>query len=94
LTSTTARCPSGKWANSYCGDRTFSSGTGAFPRPLEDGAAASEKELIAFTRERLAHFKCPTRVEFVAELPRNATGKILKTTLRTLFGGQESAVLR
>jgi fatty-acyl-CoA synthase len=61
---------------------------------LEDGAAASEKELIAFTRERLAHFKCPTRVEFVAELPRNATGKILKSTLRTLFGGQESAVLR
>jgi acyl-CoA synthetase (AMP-forming)/AMP-acid ligase II len=61
---------------------------------LEDGAATSEIELIAFTRERLAHFKCPTRVEFVAELPRNATGKILKTTLRTLFGGQESAVLR
>ena len=54
----------------------------------------STEELIAFARERLAHFKCPTRVEFVAELPRNATGKILKTTLRTLFGGQESAVHR
>ena len=39
-------------------------------------------ELIAFSRERLAHYKCPTSVDFVDVLPRNATGKILKRELR------------
>ena len=34
---------------------------------------------MAWCRERLAHFKCPRDVHFVAELPRNATGKLLKT---------------
>jgi fatty-acyl-CoA synthase len=43
-------------------------------------------------RERLAQFKCPTRVEYVAELPRNATGKVLKTTLRRDYGGEETSV--
>ena len=51
-------------------------------------------ELIAFARERLAHFKCPTRVEVVDELPRNATGKVLKTTLRSTYGTAASAVTR
>ena len=58
-----------------------------------DGAATSA-ELIAFARERLAHFKCPTRVELVDELPRNATGKVLKTTLRSTYGPASSAVTR
>ncbi len=44
-------------------------------------------ELIAWTRERLAKFKCPTRVEVVAELPRTATGKVLKRDLRVTFTG-------
>jgi fatty-acyl-CoA synthase len=39
-------------------------------------------ELIAYTRARLAHFKCPTRVELVGELPRTPTGKLLKHVLR------------
>jgi acyl-CoA synthetase (AMP-forming)/AMP-acid ligase II len=60
---------------------------------LED-ADASAEELIAYTRERLAHFKCPTRVEVVDELPRNATGKVLKTVLRAQHGGGEQAVHR
>jgi acyl-CoA synthetase (AMP-forming)/AMP-acid ligase II len=47
-----------------------------------DGAAPSEAELIAFTRERLAHYKCPTSVVFVAALPQNASGKILKKEMR------------
>jgi fatty-acyl-CoA synthase len=51
-------------------------------------------DLIGYSRERLAHFKCPTRVEYVPELPRNATGKVLKTTLRKEYGGQETAVQR
>jgi acyl-CoA synthetase (AMP-forming)/AMP-acid ligase II len=39
-------------------------------------------EIIAWCRDRLAHFKCPRRVESVEALPRNATGKVLKTQLR------------
>ncbi len=56
--------------------------------------AVEPTELIAFARERLAHFKCPTRVEFVDDLPRNATGKVLKTTLRGTYGPASSAVTR
>jgi len=46
--------------------------------------APSEAALIAFTRERLAHYKCPTSVVFVPSLPRNASGKLLKRDLRLL----------
>ncbi|MGH8635139.1 MAG: AMP-binding enzyme, partial [Burkholderiales bacterium] len=48
---------------------------------LKSGAAATEAELIAYARERLAHFKAPKRVVF-GELPRNATGKMQKFVLR------------
>jgi long-chain acyl-CoA synthetase len=46
------------------------------------GTPPSAAELIAWTRDRLAHFKCPTAIEFVAELPRNPSGKVLKRDLR------------
>ncbi|MEV8035290.1 acyl-CoA synthetase [Streptomyces sp. NPDC086182] len=46
----------------------------------------TEDELIAHAREKLAHFKAPKRVLFVDELPRNASGKILKRELRDRFG--------
>jgi acyl-CoA synthetase (AMP-forming)/AMP-acid ligase II len=49
---------------------------------LREGAQASEQELIAFARERLAHFKAPQGVTFVDELPKTATGKIQKFVLR------------
>jgi len=49
---------------------------------LLPGGAATEEELIAFVRERLAHFKAPRGVTFVAELPKTATGKIQKYVLR------------
>ncbi len=39
-------------------------------------------DIIAFCRRHLAGYKCPRTVDFVPELPRNASGKILKTTLR------------
>ncbi len=61
---------------------------------LEDGAQVTGDDLIGYARERLAHFKCPTRVEYVPELPRNATGKVLKTTLRKEYGGEETSVQR
>jgi len=42
-----------------------------------------EKEaLIAWTKERIAHYKYPRHIEFIAALPMNATGKILKRELR------------
>jgi fatty-acyl-CoA synthase len=49
---------------------------------LKAGASATEAELIAFTRDRLAHFKAPHGVSFVTELPKTATGKIQKYVLR------------
>ena len=42
----------------------------------------TDHELMAFSRERLAHFKCPTSVDWTEVLPRNPSGKILKTELR------------
>jgi len=50
-----------------------------------EGTAPTEQEIIAFTRDRLAHFKCPTKVVFVDALPRNATGKVLKRILRERY---------
>jgi fatty-acyl-CoA synthase len=49
---------------------------------LKAGATATADEIRAFTRERLAHFKCPHSVTFVTELPKTATGKIQKFVLR------------
>jgi fatty-acyl-CoA synthase len=48
---------------------------------LKAGADASEEELVAWARERLAHFKAPKRIRF-GELPKNATGKVQKFMLR------------
>jgi fatty-acyl-CoA synthase len=50
---------------------------------LRDGEQASEEEIIAFARDRLAHFKAPHAVSFVTELPKTATGKIQKFVLRS-----------
>ncbi|MFA5565961.1 MAG: AMP-binding protein [Acidimicrobiia bacterium] len=47
-------------------------------QPCDELAA----ELIAFVRERLAHYKCPRRVEFRDELPRHDNGKLYKRLLR------------
>ncbi|HLI43514.1 MAG TPA: AMP-binding protein [Acidimicrobiales bacterium] len=49
---------------------------------LRPDASATGEELIAHCREVLAHFKCPTSVEFRTELPRTATGKLQKFKLR------------
>ncbi|WP_235735206.1 AMP-binding enzyme [Nocardioides alcanivorans] len=52
-----------------------------------------EEELLAWSRDRLAGFKCPRSVELVTELPRNATGKVLKRVLRERhWQGRERAV--
>ena len=49
---------------------------------LRPGHAVAERALIDFCRSRLAHFKCPTSVEFRDALSRTATGKLQKFKLR------------
>jgi long-chain acyl-CoA synthetase len=49
---------------------------------LRPGGRATEEELIALCRDRLAKYKTPKWVTFVGELPKNAVGKILKKELR------------
>ena len=47
-----------------------------------EGSTLTEQDVLDFCREHLANFKRPRTVEFVASLPRNASGKVLKTELR------------
>ena len=57
---------------------------------MKDGAdAVTEGDVIAFCRQRLAHFKCPRRVVF-CEVPKTATGKIQKFKLRQQAGSREA----
>ena len=53
---------------------------------LKDGAQVTSEEIIAFCREHLANYKVPASIEFVEELPKSATGKILKRVLRDQAG--------
>jgi acyl-CoA synthetase (AMP-forming)/AMP-acid ligase II len=50
-----------------------------------EGATVDEAELIGFSRDRLAGYKCPTSVDVVHALPRNPTGKVLKRVLRAPY---------
>jgi fatty-acyl-CoA synthase len=52
---------------------------------LREGKVTSEAELIEFSRSRLAHFKAPTKVVFVEELPKTGSGKIQKVQLRNEY---------
>ncbi|MBM3733695.1 MAG: acyl-CoA synthetase [Acidimicrobiia bacterium] len=67
--------PDEKWGETPC----------AFVE-LKPGQAATEDEIIAFCRERLAKFKCPRRVVF-GPLPKTSTGKIQKFKLREMAKG-------
>ena len=60
---------------------------------LREGAAVNADELIAWSRERLAGFKRPRGITFLAsnEMPRNATGKILHRVLRDLLAQRGSS---
>jgi fatty-acyl-CoA synthase len=61
---------------------------------LNEGAAATPQEIIAFCRERLAHYKCPDAVEF-GPLPKTSTGKIQKFVLRDReWAGQDTRIGR
>ncbi|QQB13529.1 fatty acyl-CoA synthetase [Brevibacterium casei] len=54
----------------------------AFVVLRDDAGEIAEADVIAHVRDRLAGFKVPKRVTFVAELPKNSAGKILKRSLR------------
>jgi fatty-acyl-CoA synthase len=58
---------------------------------LGRGAAAEPRELLDWCRHRLAAYKVPVRVLLVHELPRNATGKVLKGPLRAAAAGADGA---
>ncbi|MES2264307.1 MAG: acyl-CoA synthetase [Pseudomonadota bacterium] len=71
--------PDDKWGEVPC----------AFVELKQDALSVTEAAVIAFCRERLAHFKCPRRVVF-GELPKTATGKIQKFLLREQAGSREA----
>ena len=57
---------------------------------VADGVTADDslaEQLVNYCRERLAGYKCPKAVDFVAELPRLPTGKLLKRELRKQYWG-------
>jgi long-chain acyl-CoA synthetase len=56
------------------------------------GSAVAPDDLVSFARTRLAGYKLPRSFEFVAELPRNPAGKVLKRDLRVRYGGPPVAV--
>jgi acyl-CoA synthetase (AMP-forming)/AMP-acid ligase II len=58
----------------------------AIVAPADPDDPPSTDEIITWCRERLASYKKPTSVVFVDALPRNASGKVLKTTLRERYG--------
>jgi benzoate-CoA ligase len=55
---------------------------------LKPGASASDDELKAFVKDRLAPYKYPRSIEFVPELPKTATGKIQRFRLREREAGK------
>ena len=51
---------------------------------LKEGETGDEQEMIAFCREQLAAYKCPRKVQFVPDVPKTSTGKIMRRELHTL----------
>lgn len=51
---------------------------------LKTGAQADEESILSFCREHLAAYKVPRQAQFVADLPKTSTGKIMRRQLRTL----------
>jgi len=58
---------------------------------LKEGIPCSEKDILEYCQRNLAGFKQPKSVTFVSSLPRNITGKVLKTELRKIYGGEGKA---
>jgi len=60
---------------------------------LKTEQSATEEELIAFCRQRMVKYKVPTVIEFVDELPKSRTGKVLKRVLREAYAAKEEALI-
>ena len=52
---------------------------------LRPGCRLEPQQLISYARSQLAHYKCPTSIEFIEELPRNPSGKVIKKVLRERY---------
>jgi acyl-CoA synthetase (AMP-forming)/AMP-acid ligase II len=60
---------------------------------VKPGATLSESEVIAHARQHIAGYKCPKSVDFIAVLPRNPSGKVLRRELRAPYWqGRDRAV--
>src|SRR5581483_11493234 len=82
--------PDGRlWLSGRSSDLIISGGLNVYPKEIElvldEMAGVVESAMIAAARAQLAAFKCPKRVIFVADLPRNAMGKVLKAELRKRY---------
>ncbi|MEH6527566.1 MAG: AMP-binding protein [Sneathiella sp.] len=51
---------------------------------LKEGVACTEQDLMDFCRKSLAAYKCPRKVQFVEDVPKTSTGKIMRRELHTL----------
>ena len=65
----------------------------AVVQPLEPGGGSPElaRELLAFCREHLSHYKCPQAIDFDDALPRQPTGKLYKRLLRDRYWGEKAS---
>jgi len=57
---------------------------------FQEGKTATAKEFRDYLTEHVAHYKIPRRFLFTEELPRTATGKIMKKELRVWYRDQET----
>ena len=60
---------------------------------LVPGQSATEAELLAFVVGELAAYKRPRSIDVIAEIPRNQTGKVLKTQLRAPYWAAAGRVI-
>jgi acyl-CoA synthetase (AMP-forming)/AMP-acid ligase II len=56
---------------------------------LSESSDLTEQNIIDFSREQIAHYKCPTSINFISEMPRNPSGKILRRELRAPYWDKE-----
>ena len=71
-------------------DKDFGQRLKAYVVPRSGESSVSEDEIKDYVKTNLARYKVPREVEFLEELPRNATGKVLKRELKELNDGAAS----
>ena len=73
-------------------DKKWGESTKAFV-VLSPGSSLNDKDIISYTKTKIASYKCPTSVEFIEALPRNPSGKVLRRELRAPYWeGQDRGV--